>query len=451
MKRKNSLFSRPAAKKPVKSREPLAYPETLEIERLSHEGRGVARHQGKTLFISGALPGETVRFSIDTKHRRFDEGHCVEVITPANERTDPVCPHYGVCGGCDLQHLAHDQQINAKQEIVLEQLQRLGKFRPEQIEAPITSPAWHYRRSARIGVNQLLRDGSPLIGFRRRGSSKLTQIEHCPVLAPALEQIMTGLREVLATADQFKEITHAELTQGDTEGALTLRVKKTPQPELCVKLQQLAESHNFKLYLDNGEQIRAYAGDAELFYQHAASGAEIHFKPGDFIQVNASVNQQMIDRALAWLTPSAEDSILDLFSGVGNFTLPLARQAGRVVGIEGVDEMVHRARDNVQRNQQNNCEFFRADLSKDLRAMAWYKQGFNKILLDPPRTGALEIIRQLQQHKADTVLYVSCNPAALARDGAELIRQGYRASRFCVMDMFPHTSHVESLALFERH
>ncbi|MDO6592270.1 23S rRNA (uracil(1939)-C(5))-methyltransferase RlmD [Neptuniibacter sp. 1_MG-2023] len=450
MKRKNSLFSRPTASKTPQSKKTIEYPDVIEVQGLSHEGRGIAKQDGKTLFISGALPTEQVRFKIEARHRRYDEAIYTEIVTPSAHRVPASCDYYERCGGCDLQHLNHEQQITTKQALVIDQLSRLGKFTPLEVEQPITSPSWHYRRSCRLGINQLTRDNSAIVGFRRKGSSKLIKIDHCPVLSEPLDKILSSLPAVLEETENFKEITHAEISMGDNEGALTLRVKKTPKEPLITQLNELAQANSFKLYFDFGDRIEAVDGEAQLNYRIAETDTLIHFKPGDFIQVNAKVNEQMIQRALSWLQLSKNDRVLDLFCGIGNFTLPIATRVESIVGIEGVEEMVIRANDNAQINQIDNCEFHKANLTNDLRAMPWYKQGFNKIVLDPPRTGALEIIKQLKQHSAEMVLYVSCNPAALARDGAELISQGYKATRFCVMDMFPHTSHVESLVLFER-
>lgn len=443
MKQKKILFGRPQKKRSA----PL--PDQIEIQSLSHEGRGIAKHNGKTLFISGALPGETVRFKIDKSHRRYDEGHCTEVVQASVDRTEPGCPHYGVCGGCDLQHLNHSAQIRNKEALVLDQLQRLGGITPDRTEPPIESTEFGYRRSSRIGINQRQSDGSAIVGFRRRGSNKLTTIENCPVFEPALNKILQQLPTLLEEETQFKEITHAEITQGDSEAALILRITKNLPEILSQKLDELARNEGFRLYFDNGKQITPYNKPADLFYHLPSGQVKLKFLPGDFIQVNRQVNEKMVVRALEWLELSPQDRILDLFCGIGNFTLPLASAAGHVVGIEGVSDMVQRATDNAKHNKLENCEFHRADLTKDLRALPWFKQGFNKILLDPPRAGANEVIDQLQNYQADKVLYISCNPAALARDAKKLHEQGYKLSRFCVMDMFPQTSHVESMALFE--
>ncbi len=430
-----------------------AIPDTpidVQIKRLSHEGRGIARHEGKTLFVTGALPGETVSARLSKRHRRYDEADCINVITPAAERVEPICPHYGVCGGCDLQHLAHDQQIEQKQQIVLDQLARLGKVQPAQTDSPLRSKATGYRRSARLGINQLQRDGSVIIGFRRRGSSKLTSIDSCPVLENKLNQVLPLLREALVDYDNVRDITHAEVTLGDDQGALTLRTKKRPADALLNQLSQSIATLDLCLYLDNGQEVRAYNEDCKLSYALPEHKVDLAFRPGDFLQVNGDINQQMISRVLEWLNLNTDDRVLDLFSGIGNFTLPLARYADEVVGVEGIDAMVARATQNATNNGLENCLFYRANLSSDLRHHPWFNQGFSKILLDPPRAGAYEVIEQIGHYNAEQILYVSCNPAALARDAEKLVEMGYLFTRFCVMDMFPHTSHVESLALFEK-
>ena len=447
MKRKSSLFSqRPKAKSAKKSSKD--YPDSISIDRLSHEGRGIAKVDGKTLFIEGALPGEKVSFSITEQHRRYDEAICTEILIASPDRVEPQCGHYGQCGGCDLQHLNHDRQIETKQLLVLDQLKRLGGVEPESITEPLTSPAWQYRRSCRIGINQLSRDGSAIVGFRRRGSNKLTAIQYCPVLAEPLNNMISELPSILEREDNFKTITHAELSLADNQGALTIRIKKAISEELQQSLKLLAEKHNFSLFLDNGSSLECCSDNPELSYNVACTNTDIRFEPGDFIQVNAVVNEKMIERSIEWLNLDANDRVLDLFCGIGNFTLPVAQYVESIVGVEGVEEMVSRATLNAEKNQLKNCQFYRADLSKDLTALPWYKQGFNKIILDPPRTGALEIIKQFDLHQPEMILYISCNPAALARDAAELVKQGYKAERFCVMDMFPHTSHVESMMLF---
>lgn len=444
--RKRTPPRRTAKKALPLNHEPLE----LTIEALSHEGRGIARVDGKTLFVAGALPGEQITARITQRHKRFDEAECIAIHTPSADRADPVCAHYGSCGGCDLQHLSHPRQIETKQQLVLDQLMRLGGVAPDTIETPLHSAPTGYRRSTRIGINRLQRDGSLIVGFRRRGSHKLTPISHCPVLTPPLSDVIGLLNNVLAGADDVRIITHAEATQGDHEGALTLRITRRPPPQLLQQLSDALAALQMKLYLDDGSGAIPFSAESELSYQLDTPPLTLSYRPGDFIQVNAEINRQMIERALAWLELSPASRVLDLFCGIGNFTLPLAQAASEVVGVEGSEEMVARATENAHANGLQNCSFYRADLSTDLRHQRWFNQGFDAIVLDPPRTGALEVIRQTAHYKARKILYVSCNPSALARDAAELVSQGYTLSRFCVMDMFPNTSHVESLALFER-
>lgn len=445
MSRKPIRFGGPARKSASHS------PQALDIEGLSHDGRGVARLNGKTVFVTGALPGEQAMVRIDNDRNRYAEAQTLELLSTSPDRCEPACQHYGQCGGCDLQHLRHDQQIAFKQTQALDQLKRIGNLTPASTEAPLVSMPWHYRRSARIGINQLQRSGEPLIGFRRRASNKLLQIEQCDVLDVRARDLFRGLRDTLSGLDDLKSITHAQVQYGDSQGALTLRTKKPLRADTVARLQPLARQYALQLYLEGSQGIQYAGGETEqpLTYALPAFKLELAFAPGDFLQVNPELNRQMVSRAIDWLDPQPEDRVLDLFCGLGNFTLPLATRCREVIGVEGSETMTDRATANAQANGIENATFFRNDLSQDFRHQAWYRSGFDLILLDPPRTGAREAILQLIGYRAKRILYVSCNPAMLARDGAELAQAGYRLSRFCVMDMFPHTAHVEALALFE--
>lgn len=435
--------------KPRKKAVP-SQPITVDIENLSHEGRGVARHEGKTLFVRDALPGETVEAKLDKQHRKFDEGHMTQLLKVSEERTDPFCDHYSVCGGCQLQHLAHDQQIHYKQQWVLDQLARVSQLVPEHIEAPLLSDTQHYRRAARIGINQR-NDNSAVVGFRRQASNRIETIDSCPILDIRAQSLFNQLTNALnAHSDQAKLITHAELTFGDDNGVLCFRVKKQPSGGLTDALLQIADAVNCGLYFDLGEKTLCHDTQHAASFSLPAFELELNFEPGDFIQVNSALNRKMISRAVQWLNLSKDDYVLDLFCGLGNFSLPLATQAGQVIGVEGSETMVARAKNNAERNELANCKFYVADLSQAINTSGWYKEPFNKILVDPPRTGAFELVQQLANSNAKDVLYVSCNPSSLARDGGELQKAGFKLSKFCVMDMFPHTTHVESLALFTR-
>ncbi|GGC02616.1 23S rRNA (uracil(1939)-C(5))-methyltransferase RlmD [Marinobacterium zhoushanense] len=450
MSRKRIRFGGPARQSAATTPTQL----DAEVHNLSLDGRGVARVDGKTLFISGALPGERVRARVTTRHKRFDEAETLEVLQASSERQTPPCAYYGRCGGCQLQHLTPEAQIQHKERLVLDQLQRFANVTPEIVEPALRSSDLGYRRSARIGVNQRS-DGELLIGFRRQSSNKLIDIDNCPVLEPSINALLSDIRPLLSDAGNIKHVTHLDISCGDQSGSLTLRLTRRLNDECISALQQLCEEQGFKLYLQgNDNQLQAIAtGAAEPSYRPIEAGPELQFVPGDFLQVNAEINRQMVARAIQWLAPTATERVLDLFCGLGNFTLPLAQHAGEVIGIEGSAEMVTRTRDNASRNGLANVSVFKSDLSQDIRDTSWYQQasgqGFDLIVLDPPRAGAEECVRQLRQYGARAVLYIACNPASLVRDAQLLIESGYRMTRFAVMDMFPHTAHVESMALFE--
>ncbi|MBA4502000.1 23S rRNA (uracil(1939)-C(5))-methyltransferase RlmD [Marinobacterium marinum] len=446
MSRQRIQFGAPrrARKNPPLPQEPL----TLTVERLSHEGRGIAKADGKTTFIAGALPGETVQARISAQHKRYNDAELIKVITESPHRATPPCPHYSQCGGCDLQHLSVEQQRIHKQQQVLDQLTRFADVVPEQVETPLTGTDTGYRRSARIGINQR-RDGEVLIGFRRRGSHKLLNIDSCPVLIPRLQPVFSQLREALSGQGDIRTLTHVDLSCGDADGFIRFRCTRKPSEALLTALQHLSQQLSLKLIIGlNDRDIHLDAGLAQ--YSLPAQRLALSFHATDFIQVNADINKAMVDQALAWLNPQPGQRVLDLFCGLGNFTLPLAQKAAQVVGIEGSAEMVERARLNATAAGVENAHFYRADLSESFRHAAWFREGFDLILLDPPRTGAREAVQQLTDYGASKVLYISCNPSALVADIPLLVAAGYRVTRFGIMDMFPHTAHVESMLLLER-
>lgn len=424
-------------------------PVSLSIERLSHEGRGIGRLDGKTTFVTGALPGEQVHARLVNSHKRYHEAELIDIVQASPDRVEPVCPHYRQCGGCDLQHLAVTEQRRHKQQQVLDQLARFADVVPERIEPALTGADLGYRRAARIGINQRQRDGEILVGFRRRGSHKLLNIEHCPVLVPRLQPVFNLLREALADQGDIRQLTHVDLACGDEDGFLRVRCTRRPSAALTRRLEAVAHQLELTLVigLDEGELTQ---GAAQAHYALPASRIELAFAATDFIQVNAEINRAMVQQAVDWLDPQPQQRVLDLFCGLGNFTLPLARRAGQVVGVEGAAEMVERARHNAAAAGLDNARFYRADLSESFRHAPWFRDGFELILLDPPRTGAREAVRQLAGYGARKVLYISCNPSALVADLPLLTAAGYRVTRCGIMDMFPHTAHVESMLLLER-
>lgn len=446
MSRQRIQFGAPARrKKTVPDNRPIE----LTVERLSHEGRGIAHHEGKTTFIAGALPGERVSALLTQSHKRYDEARLLEVLQPSPQRREPTCPHFSQCGGCDLQHLQIDAQQQHKQQQVLDQLQRYAGATPEQVFPALTGESLGYRRAARIGLNQRQRDGELLVGFRRRGSHKLLNIDHCPILEPRLQPVFNSVREHLSDMADIRLLTHIDLSSGDADGFIRFRATRTPSTELMQRLQQIADQLDLHLVVAlNNTTLPA---NPPLCHYHLPEfDLELAFGSGDFIQVNAGLNRKMVSQALEWLDPQPTDRVLDLFCGLGNFTLPLARKARQVVGVEGSAEMVRQAQNNANQAGLENAQFYRADLSESFIHAPWYSGGFDLILLDPPRTGAREAVTQLAGYGARKVLYISCNPSALVADLPLLLQAGYRVTRFGIMDMFPQTSHVESMLLLER-
>jgi len=431
-----------------KSAHPLpTEPVELSIESLSYDGRGVGRYQGKAAFIDNALPGEQVLARLSEEKARFYLGYTETVVAASSHRIDPACPHYQQCGGCDLQHLDNDAQIELKQTQVLEQLQRIGHTQPEKISTALTATNWNYRRSARIGINQLF-DGEPIVGFRRRGSHLLCQIDSCAVLDSRVADIFSRVREALRDTGDIKYITQLDVDLGDQGGYLSLRLKKQLSDEHRDIFTALATHYGLSLQL----QVIGSDSDPDIgsLTSYTLNQLELKFRPGDFIQVNAEINQQMLHKACQLLELKPEDQVLDLFCGLGNFSLPVARTGASVTGVEGSLSMVEQAERNALHNQLQNCRFFCANLADDLKGLQWFRQSYNKIILDPPRTGAATLIPQICSLRPELILYISCNPGALARDSQLLGEEGYHLREFLVMDMFPQTHHIESMALFVR-
>jgi len=441
-------------------RKPLpSAPVRATIEALSHDGRGICHIDGKVTFVSRALPGEKVLFVYKSRRGKFDEGDVVEVLQASPQRIEPRCPHFGVCGGCSLQHLSPEDQIAAKQARLLENLAHLGKVSPEQVLPPLTAQPWGYRRKARLGVKFMRREEVVRVGFREKHSAFLTDAKQCDVLHPAIGQRLAELGELVNTLSVRDKVPQIEIAVGEDNTALVFRhlVPLTAEDEQRLTAYGQANGLGIFVQPKGPDTIRrlwpepSATDDFVLSYRLPNYDVELRFRPTDFTQVNAELNRQMIDRALGMLALQPDDRVLDLFCGLGNFSLPLARQAGSVVGVEGEGSLVERARDNAARNGIDNIEFHAADLNGDLEAEPWYGRGFNKLLLDPPRSGAPVVVEKLAKPYPQRIVYVSCDPATLARDAGTLVHQhGYRLVSAGVMDMFPHTAHVESIALFER-
>ncbi|MGV6816202.1 MAG: 23S rRNA (uracil(1939)-C(5))-methyltransferase RlmD [Thiotrichales bacterium] len=425
------------------------------IESLSHDGRGVTHLEGKAVFIEGALPGEQVSFRYVEKTRHFDAGVVVEVLSASEDRVEPRCPHFSVCGGCSLQHLASDRQIAFKQQAMLEGLEHIGKVTPDEILPPLTARSWGYRRKARLGVRYVRKKGRVLVGFREKRSGFLADLSRCEVLHESVGGELEALQAFLVELDCRERIPQIEVAVSDTHTALVFRHLDPLTAADKERFQAFNAAHEFQIYLQpkGPASIHCLEGISSeaLFYAHPDYQVKVEFGPLDFFQVNSELNRQMVPLAMALLEVQPEDRVLDLFCGLGNFTLPLARHAAEVVGVEGDLEMVKRARQNAIDNQIDNTRYFVANLMEALGQESWINERYDKILLDPPRSGAKEVITHFDKLSPSRIVYVSCHPGSLARDAGELVHtHGYRLVKAGVMDMFPHTAHVESIAVFER-
>jgi len=430
---------------------PLELVET-QIESLSHDGRGVARIEGKTVFIDGALGGETVRFRYSKQHSKYDEGRVVEVLNAAPDRVEAKCDHYGVCGGCSLMHMAPEAQLVLKQKTLMEQMSHFGHIEPEEWIEPMTGPLWGYRRKARLGVKHVPKKERVLVGFREKGTPYLALLDKCEVLDPRVGSRLAELGSMIATLAAYNRIAQIEVAMDDKHTALVFRNLDPLSESDKTILIAYGQKNDLWIYLQSGGPdtiTPIWPASPQLSYA-PERGLTLMFEPSDFTQVNATINQNMIQRTMGLLEVCAKDRVLDLFCGLGNFSLPLAKRVNEVVGVEGDAALVKHAQNNAKVNLLDNATFEQADLTKTaLKDYSWASGGFNKILLDPPRSGAFEVLSQLADLGAERIVYVSCNPATLARDAGELVhKHGYTLVSAGIMDMFPHTSHVESIALF---
>ena len=429
------------------------------ITDLTHDGRGVARRDGKAVFVSGALPGERVMAEQTAKNRHFDEAKTLDVLDASPDRVAPRCPHFGTCGGCVLQHLDEARQIEAKQRVLLENLERIGHVAPENVLPPLTGASWGYRRKGRFSVRRVNKKDKTLVGFREQDPRFVADLSECHTVIPEIGMKVIDLATLVDSLEAREHIPQIEFIAGDESGefsgiALVFRHLQPLSDGDRDKLVAFAQASRFAIFLQPGglESVHALWPEApQLAFALAPWDISLAFRPLDFIQVNAALNEKMIARTFDLLDPQPQDRVLDLFCGLGNFTLPMARLVGEVVGVEGDAGLVARARENAQRNALPNAQFHAADLTQDQRGTAWMRQGFDKLLLDPPRSGAIEVLQQLPLKQFDRIVYVSCHPGSLARDAGYLVNeQGYTLVSAGVMDMFPHTAHVESIALFER-
>ena len=435
-------------------------PFEVEITALTHDGRGVARRpDGKAVFVAGALPGERVMATQTGRHRSFDEARTVEVLVAAPERVQPRCAHFGTCSGCAMQHYDEAQQIHAKQRVLLDNLQRIGHVTPERVLEPLVDASWGYRRKGRFSVRRVEKKDKTLVGFRETDPRFVAEISECHTVLPQIGASIPALAALVDGLQARRDIPQIEFIAGDATPdfcgvALTFRHLAPLADDDRAALEAFGRSNGFAIFLQPGgiDSVHAlWPSDPKLSFALAPWNLEFLFRPADFIQVNAGLNGRMIQAAIDLLAPEPGDRVLDLFAGLGNFTLPLARQVREVVGVEGEAGLVRRARENAAHNGIANAQFHAADLAKDLSGEPWMRERFDRLLLDPPRSGADFVLAHLPLEQFSRIVYVSCHPASLARDAGYLVNErGWKLRAAGVMDMFPHTAHVESIAMFER-
>ncbi|AIT10176.1 23S rRNA methyltransferase [Candidatus Francisella endociliophora] len=431
-----------------------------EIISLSHDGRGIAKIDGKTTFIPFTLPGEIVKFEYTFSKAKFDEGKVVEYIKKSPSRVEPPCAHFEMCGGCSLQHMSTGAQIEHKQQTLLNQLKYIGNgVQPQNILEPLlTNNTEGYRNKARLGVRYVTKKEKILVGFRERNGRFLADIDKCIVLNPLVGEKITQIAEFIETLSIYKHIAQLEIAIDDHQPAIIVRHLEPFVNEDLDKLRAFGQENNYWVYLQSKGPdtiFRLYpeknVEPTKLSYQ-PIEGIEINYEPSDFTQVNNDINKKMIKRAIELLDISENDSIIDLFCGLGNFTLPISQKAKSVIGVEGEQTMVQRAIETSQKNNITNTKFYAANLFESFEDKEWFNNfEYNKMLLDPPRAGAQEVCSNIEKFNVDRIVYVSCDTATLARDAGILVNEkGYKLISAGVMDMFPHTMHVESIAVFEK-
>jgi 23S rRNA (uracil1939-C5)-methyltransferase len=426
-------------------------PVSATIVDLTHEGVGIADLDGKRVFVADALPGERVEFVLRKRRRKIQEADLVRIVDASPARVVPGCEYFGRCGGCALQHLAHGDQVELKQKVVAETLKRIGRVEPEAWLPAAVSPPWHYRRRARLGVKFVAGKDRVLVGFRERGGHYITDMQRCPVLLPPLDGVLGELALLIERSSIKQKIPQIEAAVGDDASALVLRVLEPPSAADEQALRDFGASHDIDMYLQPGGPgtVTPLGPVRRLQYRLPEFGLTIEFLPTDFVQVNPAINVELVSTAVRLACIEPTDRVLDLYCGLGNFSLPLAQRARELNGVEGEAGLVARAVRNASLNGIGNTRFITADLARS--DWSFYREPWDIVVLDPPRTGAEAPIAELHRSMPRRVVYVSCHPATLARDAQMLVGQhGYRLIAARVFDMFPHTHHIEALALFER-
>jgi 23S rRNA (uracil1939-C5)-methyltransferase len=431
-------------------------PETARIDSAAHDGRGIAAIDGKKVFVAGALPGEDVRFQRRKSRRNYDEAELLEIITASPDRIEARCEAYGRCGGCSLQHVSAEQQREIKAQTLRDNLQRIGQVTPASWFDPIVGRGWNYRRRARLAVKDVFAKGRVLVGFRERHAPYITDMHRCEVLAKPVDGMIDALSELIGGLSISARLPQVEVAAADNAVALVFRVLDEPTDADRTLLAEFGKQHDVRICLQPGglnsiTQLYPESGAEPLYYELPEFDIRITFDAVGFVQVNSDINRRMVSRAVELLDPGPDERVLDLYCGIGNFSLPLARKAKLVLGVEGDAMLVKAATDNAVSNGIANATFRQADLSKIDGSESWLRAGWDRILLDPARSGAQEIVSQIEKFAAPRIVYVSCHPGTLARDAGTLVNEkGYTCEAAGIIDMFPHTAHVESIAVFNK-
>jgi len=434
--------------------EPIA--RFAQVESLDQEGRGIAHVEGKAIFITGALPGESVEYAPYRRKPNYELADTTRILRASSSRVTPRCVHFGVCGGCSLQHMDLRAQVAAKQRILEDNLDRIGKIRPQTVLSPILGPDWRYRERARLSARYVEKKARLLLGFHERRSSFVADMGSCEVLPARISRLLEPLKELLNSLCIRERVPQVELAIGDAVDVLVLRILEYPASDDAEKLRKFAEQYQIQFYLQPGGPDTAVAFHPKeapvLQYRIPDFDLTFPFHPTDFTQVNHAINRVLVRRAITLLDPQAGERIGDFFCGLGNFSLAIARRGAKVFGIDGNARLALRAGETASLNGLGKqCRFVDRDLFK-ITVDEWKEIApFDRILLDPPRDGAMELVKVLGEAAPARIVYVSCNPATLARDAGVLVNMhAYQLSAAGVINMFPHTSHVESIAVFDR-
>jgi len=431
-------------------------PETAVIGGVTHDGRGIADIDGKKVFVAGALEGETVTYQRRKFRRNFDEAELLEVHEASPDRIEAKCEAFGRCGGCALQHITPEHQREIKAQTLRDNLDRIGRVTPETWLEPMTGPVWNYRRRARLAVKDVHGKGRTLVGFRERHAPFITDMQRCEVLATPIDGMLADLSELIGSMSIKARLPQIEVAVAENDIALVFRVLDPPTDADTELFKRFGEVHGLRVYLQTGgldtvALLYPDTVDESLYYTLPEFDIRVDFEPIDFVQVNSDINQRMVHFATEKLVAGPDHRVLDLFCGIGNFSLPLARQAGTVLGIEGEASLTERASMNAGINGLDNVTFRVADLSKIDGSEGWVKEGWDRLLLDPARSGAAEVVTRMHLLGPERIVYVSCHPGTLARDAGTLVHeQGYQLESAGIIDMFPHTAHVESIAVFTK-